>query len=394
MTGKICETVEVRTRDEQYISIQPIQVGGKLTVDAMKALISYGDGYSVCDLCRKPFRLDKIEKPNIRQFHEDLAEFVNMDKARVVPGARRGFQAVVSTFVERGDPVMLTELGHYTEYLAIENAGGIPREIPASGDKVITAEAAAGKIEEVKKETGKLPKLIMVDHFDYSLANEHDVKGIGKIAKEYDIPFMYNGAYTVGIMPVDGKKIGADFVVGSGHKSMASPAPVGVLAGNGELVEKVFRKTNIEGDISKRRFGVKEVEMMGCTVMGAPIIGMMASFPHVKERVKNWDKEVEHSRYFIEQFMRISGNKVISEMPRKHTLSKVNTSETFDKVAKTHKKRGFFFSHELKEKRIVGIFEGATRSFKLNVYGLSDENIKYLADAFIDIASKYKLPIN
>jgi len=63
-----------------------------------------------------------------------------------------------------------------------------------------------------------------------SNANEHDVKGIAKVAHQHDIPFLYNGAYTVGVMPVDGKEIGRDFVVGSGHKSMASPAPSGVLA--------------------------------------------------------------------------------------------------------------------------------------------------------------------
>ena len=34
------------------------------------------------------------------------------------------------------------------------------------------------------------------------------------MAKDYGIPFLYNGAYTVGVMPVDGGKTGADFIVG------------------------------------------------------------------------------------------------------------------------------------------------------------------------------------
>lgn len=42
----------------------------------------------------------------------------------------------------------------------------------------------AEKIEAVRKELGKLPKLIMIDHFDYQFANEHDVCGIGRVAKE------------------------------------------------------------------------------------------------------------------------------------------------------------------------------------------------------------------
>ncbi len=116
----------------------------------MKAVIAYGDGYSVCDNCRKPNRLDYISNPPIAQFHKDVAEWLNMDAVRTVPGARRGFQAVAQTYVEKGDPVLLTSLSHYTEFLAVEEAGGIAREIPADEGKRITADATATKIEEVR----------------------------------------------------------------------------------------------------------------------------------------------------------------------------------------------------------------------------------------------------
>ncbi|MBP2134174.1 hypothetical protein J2128_002140 [Methanomicrobium sp. W14] len=86
---KIGDSLPVRDREEAYINIQPIQAAGRLTADARKAIISYGDGYSACDQCRKPFRLDKIEKPCIAGFHRDLASFLNMDEARVVPGATK-----------------------------------------------------------------------------------------------------------------------------------------------------------------------------------------------------------------------------------------------------------------------------------------------------------------
>ena len=93
---KIAGSLGIRNREEEIINIQPIQAAGRLTPEARKALIAYGDGYSTCDACRKPFRLDKITKPPIAAFHEDLARFLNMDVARVVSGARRGFQAVPS----------------------------------------------------------------------------------------------------------------------------------------------------------------------------------------------------------------------------------------------------------------------------------------------------------
>ena len=196
---KIAGTLDIRSREEQYINIQPIQAAGRLTTEARKAIISYGDGYSTCDACRKPFRLDKISKPGIAEFHEELAKWLNMDQARVVPGARRGFQAVAGTLVGKGDSVIVSALAHYTEFLAVENAGGVVREVPLNAKNIVTAEATAQKIEEVKAETGKLPVLVMIDHFDYQFANEHEIAGIGKVAHQYDIPFLYNGAYTVGV---------------------------------------------------------------------------------------------------------------------------------------------------------------------------------------------------
>ena len=392
--GRIAGTIEVRTREEENINIQPIQAAGRLTLAARQAIIAYGDGYSTCDACRKPFRLDKISKPPIADFHTQLAQFVNMDQARVVPGARRGFQAVAQTVVEKGDSVIVSAFAHYTEFLAVEGAGGVVKEVPLNKDNIITADATAEKIEQVKQETGKLPTLVMIDHYDYQLANEHDVKGIAKVAHSYDIPFLYNGAYTVGVMPVDGKAVGADFVVGSGHKSMASPAPSGVLATTSEWADKVFRTTPMVGDVTKRKFGIKEVEMVGCTLMGSNLIAMMASFPEVKERTLHWDDELKKINFFADRLLAIDGSKILSEYPRKHALTKVDTTGSFDRIAETHKRRGFFLSDELSSKGIVGEFAGATRTWKLSTYGLSWEKVRYLADTFTEIAERYELPVS
>ncbi|MBU7013607.1 MAG: O-phospho-L-seryl-tRNA:Cys-tRNA synthase [Theionarchaea archaeon] len=388
----IVNSLEPRIREEAYINIQPIQAGGRLTPEARKALISYADGYSVCDQCLSPFRLDKIRKPPLDQFHQELAKFLGMDEARVVPGARRGFQVVVNSLVERGDVVILSSLAHYTEFLAIEQAGGVAREVP-SENNVVTGEGYRQTIEEVKKETGSLPVLLMVDHFDYMYGNEHDIRGIGEVASEYGIPVLLNGAYSVGILPVNAKELGVDFVVGSGHKSMASAAPSGVVATTEEWAERVFRTTGISGDVTGRTFGIKEVEMLGCTLMGVTVMTMMASFPHVKDRVLAWDEEVKKSNYFVNQFERVSGSKVLSETPRAHTLSRVDTSGSFDRVAKTHKRRGYFFSDELKKRGIVGPFAGATRTWKLNVYGLTWDQIKWVSNAFLEIAQQYNLDV-
>jgi Sep-tRNA:Cys-tRNA synthetase len=310
-----------------------------------------------------------------------------------VPGARRGFQAVAHTYVNKGDPVLLTSLSHYTEFLAVEGSGGIPREIPADTNHIVTPDAAAEKIEEIKREFGRPPVLAFIDHVDYQYGNMHDVKAIAKAARQYDVPVLYNGAYTVGILPVNGKDLGVDFVIGSGHKSMAAPAPSGILATTAERENEVFRTTAIEGDVTKRKFGIKEPEMMGCTLMGVTLMGMMASFPHVKERVKHFDFELENTRIILEGLLAVEGTKVVSEYPRKHTLTRVNTIESFDKVAETHKKRGFYFSSALEEKGVSGVIPGATKVWKFNTFGMTRKQAEYLATVFVDIAKENGLPV-
>jgi Sep-tRNA:Cys-tRNA synthetase len=384
--------IEARQVNELYINIDPIQAGGKLTPDAMKAVIAYGDGYSVCDNCRKPNRLDYISKPPIAEFHRELAAWLNMDAVRTVPGARRGFQAVAHTYVGKGDPVLLSSLSHYTEFLAVEETGGIAREIPVGPDHIVTADSTAAKIEEVLREFGKTPVLAFIDHVDYQYGNMHDVKAIAKAAHQYDVPVLYNGAYTVGILPVDGKSLGVDFVVGSGHKSMAAPAPSGILAATKERETEVFRTTAIEGDVTKRKFGIKEPEMMGCTLMGATLVGMMASFPQVKERVKHFDRELENNRIVLESLLSITGTRILSEYPRRHTLTRVDTTGSFDKVAENHKKRGFYLSSSLEERGITGIIPGATKIWKFNTYGTTKKQAQHLATAFIEIANENGIP--
>lgn len=391
---KCCDNIDARMVDETSINLDPIQVGGRLTPEAMKAMIAWGDGYSVCDNCRKPFRLDYIEKPPLKDFHVDVAEWLGMAQARTIPGARRGFQQVAGTYVEKGDPVLIGALAHYTSYLSVELQKGIVREIPKTADNHITAEDTANRIEDVVREFGIAPKLLFIDHVDYQFGNMHDVKGIAKVAHQYDIPVLCNGVYTVGIMPVNGKELGVDFIVGSGHKSMAAPAPSGILAATEERADEVFRTTQMEGDITGRKFGIKEVGILGCSLMGAPIVGLLASFPAVKARVEHFDEELANSKIVVEALRSIDGTKILSEYPRKHTLTRVDTTGSFDQVAQTHKKRGFFLSSALSKKGITGIIPGATKVWKINTYGMTRKQAEYVADAYLEIAETNGLTIN
>ena len=382
-------------KEERYINLHPIQRGGVLTSEARKALLEFGDGYSTCDWCPpKQARLDAIERPPIAQFMQDLAEFLNMDVARVVTRCREAKFIAFTTLGEPGDYVVVDGLAHYSTYIAAELARLKIKEVPHGGhpEFKLDLDAYATKIEEVKQETGKLPAVVLLTHVDYLYGNLNDAAVVGKICKKYGVPFLLNAAYTAGVMPIDGKKLGADIIVSSGHKSWAASAPTGILAMKEELVDKVLARSKVVGDWSKRKFGLKEYALLGCTVMGGPLISLMASFPHVVERVERWPQEVEQARYLVEQLERIEGTRQLGVKPKQHTLTHME-SEGFYKASQVHKRRGFFLYDELKRRGIVGIQPGLTKHFKLNTYGLTTEKVERVAKAFLEIAREQNLAI-
>ncbi len=383
-------------KEERYINLHPIQRGGVLTSEARKALLEFGDGYSTCDWCPpKQARLDAIERPPIAQFMQDLAEFLNMYVARVVTRCREAKFIAFTTLGEPGDYVVVDGLAHYSTYIAAELARLKIKEVPHGGhpEFKLDLDAYATKIEEVKQETGKLPAVVLLTHVDYLYGNLNDAAVVGKICKKYGVPFLLNAAYTAGVMPIDGKKLGADIIVSSGHKSWAASAPTGILAMKEELVDKVLARSKVVGDWSKRKFGLKEYALLGCTVMGGPLISLMASFPHVVERVERWPQEVEQARYLVEQLERIEGTRQLGVKPKQHTLIHME-SEGLYKASQVHKRRGFFLYDELKRRGIVGIQPGLTKHFKLNPYGLPREKVEQVAKAFLDIAREQGLAVS
>jgi Sep-tRNA:Cys-tRNA synthetase len=95
----------------------------------------------------------------------------------------------------------------------------------------------------------------------------------------------------------------------------------------------------------------------------------------------------------MEALLSVDGTKILSEYPRKHTLTRVDTTGSFDKVAETHKKTGFFFSSALNDRGIFGLIPGATRVWKFNTYGMTAKQARYLADAFVAVAQENGLPV-
>lgn len=383
------------TRD--FINIDPLQTAGLLTDAAKEALIEWGDGYSVCDYCGGS--LDLVKKPPIQKFvHKALPEFLGADEARVMNGARESKFAVMHSLAteaaessddkingrkSKNNYVIMDAWAHYSSKVAAECAGldVLPTKKP---ETEIMPEDFLEAIETGIEKYGKKPLLILLSYPDGNYGNLTDVKKIAAISHEFDIPVLLNGAYSVGRMPINAKELGVDYIVGSGHKSMAACGPVGVLGVCGEeAAARLFRKSTHNK--------VKEVALLGCTSRGAPIMTLMASFPEVVSRTQpeNWEKEVEIARHFIKRLEDTGKFNLFGQNPHNHDLMFFEASGFFN-ISERAKRGRYFLYDELKDQKIHGIKPGLTKNFKMSTFGLGKEKVDFIADSFIDILKKYE----
>ena len=356
------------------INIMPLQTGGILTDAAREALIEFGDGYSVCDFCLGS--LCDITNPPIREFvHELLPQFLGCDVATITYGARDGIFMVMHSLAKPDDSIIVDGNRHYTTIVAAERVGLNVIEVPHSGYPEFRIDVN-DYIPLMEKHN---PKLILLTYPDGNYGNLPDATKLGKIAQEYGIPYILNGAYAVGRMPVKLSDVGADFIIGSGHKSMASAGPCGVLGMKKRWEEIILRKSEL--------FDNKEVEPLGCTLRGVPLITLMASFPQVKERVNHWDEQVLKAQWFSIELEKL-GFKQLGGKPHRHDLLHFEAPMLYD-ISKRVRERGYFLYKELKGRGIWGLQPGLTKAFKLSTFAADKEQLVFVIDSFKAILSKY-----
>ncbi len=390
---------QIRNPYKEAILVNPIMTGGRVPQETQKRLFEEGwtkIGYSVCFDCLKG-RSGLVSKPPIGRFLDDVAKFFGGDRAEHTFGCRGAQFAVmkaIGDFAESSENpnriVLADPLCHYTTAITAEAAGLRLAEATHGGHPEFEVEAQSyrRKIEEIRRETGGLPGLIVVTQVEPYHGNLNPAEEVGEIAEEYDIPYMVNAAYTAGVMPVDMRKLHADFLTVSAHKSMASLGPLGFLVTTDEWTERAFGTSKIVTERSGRTWGTKIPNIFGCSIGGVPLISAMYSFPHVVERVETWDEELEKSRWFIQEMERLDGVRLVGERPHRHHLLHFETP-VFWEISRGHRRRGFFLADEMIKMGIVGLQRGLTKTIKLSLYGLGWDQVRLVRDAFYGIAEKY-----
>jgi Sep-tRNA:Cys-tRNA synthetase len=368
------EEIKLKRTHKGLINIMPLQTGGLLTDAAKQAMVEFADGYSVCDFCQGD--LCEITNPPIRDFTVNaLPKFLGCDIATITYGARDAKFTVMHSITEPGDTIVVDGNRHYSTVVAAERAGLKVIEVPNSGppDFRIDVEKYIPLIKDNK------PKAILLTYPDGNYGNLPDAKRLGEIAREYNTPYILNGAYSVGRLPVSMNDLGADFIIGSGHKSMASAGPSGVLGMNAKWEDTILRKSTA--------YPKKQVELLGCTLRGMAVVTLIASFPHVKERVNYWEEQVQKAQWFSGELEKL-GFQQIGEKPHRHDLMHFESLPLYD-ISKRTRERGYFLYKEMKDRKIWGFQPGMTKHFKISTFAASRDELALVIDSFKEIMNKY-----
>ena len=194
---------------------------------------------------------------------ETVRKFINARSTTEVVftrGTTESLNLVASSFVEgcmkEGDEVIVSTMEHHSNIvpwqLQEQRKGIVLKVIPMTDEGELL-------LEEYEKLFTERTKLVSVTQVSNVLGTINPVKEMIRIAHEYGVPVVVDGAQSVPHFAVDVQDLDCDFLAFSGHK-VYGPTGVGVLygkeewldrlppyQGGGEMIERVsFTKTTFE----------------------------------------------------------------------------------------------------------------------------------------------------
>jgi cysteine desulfurase / selenocysteine lyase len=133
-----------------------------------------------------------------------------------------------------GDEILSTVMEHHANIVPWQFA----REEGINVNFVDITDDGRLDVEDLKKKLTNKTKLVSCVHASNVVGTINDIKEIGKISHDNKSLFMVDAAQSVPHMPVDFRKINADFLIFSGHKMMA-PMGTGALIAKKDILEKM-----------------------------------------------------------------------------------------------------------------------------------------------------------
>lgn len=255
-------------------------------IDAISGF--YRNGYA--NIHRGVYRLSYEATELFEATREKVREFLNARYPEEILFTRNTTEslnliayAYAMNTLQEGEEIVVSEMEHHSNLvpwmIVAKKKNAKLKHIPLTDDYRLDYE----KLPEVI--TGKT-RIVSIGHVSNALGTIHDVKLIGKYAKQAGAIFIVDGAQGAGHMPVDVQDIGCDFYAFSAHK-MLGPSGVGVLYGRREILQDMEPFMGGGGMIlSVWKDGFEPADLPNKFEAGTPDIAGVVAFSEAIEYVK------------------------------------------------------------------------------------------------------------
>ncbi len=295
----------------------------------IEAIDFYYKSYNA-NVHRSIHQLGEEATAKFEEAHKKAADFVNAGSYRNIVFTKNTTESLnllaysLTAGLKKGDEIVLSQMEHHSNLVPWQQLAK-QRGLKL---KIIKIDKRGNLDEEsIKKEITKKSRIVSLTHVSNVLGTINPIGRIAKIAHDSGTLMVVDGAQAAPHMPVDVKKLDADFYAFSGHK-MLGPTGIGVLYGKKELMEemqpflyggKMIREVRFD----KTTFNDLPWKFEAGTPNIAEGIGLGAAIDYLNEigmeRICERDKELVD--YAIEKLKKIRGITIYGPRERGAVLS-------------------------------------------------------------------------
>ncbi|MCS5423231.1 MULTISPECIES: aminotransferase class V-fold PLP-dependent enzyme [Psychrilyobacter] len=261
---------------------------------------AYETAYSVAD--------------TVFETRELICELFNFDQPENVVFTKNiteSLNLLIKGLLKEGDHVVVSSMEH----------NAVMRPLNSLNVKVSKTECNKYgdlDIEDFKSKLKKNTRAVIMTHASNVCGTILNLEEVGRICQEKNIFFIVDTAQTAGFLDIDYKKLKADAIAFTGHKSLLGPQGIGGFIINDRLVEII--PSLIDGGTGS----LSEEERQPCYMpdkyeAGTPnipgIFGLNASIKYLKntglENIRQ--KEYELLKLFLDEIKEINGIAVVGK---------------------------------------------------------------------------------
>ena len=262
--------------------------------------------------------------------HGKVADFINADSYENIVFTKNTTESLnllaysLTAKLKKGDEIVISQMEHHSNFVPWQQLAK-QRDLKLKFIKI----DEEGKLDKnsIRENITKKTKIVSITHVSNVLGTINPIQELAKIAHEKGAIFVTDGAQSVPHMPVDVKKLDADFYAFSGHK-MLGPTGIGVLYGKKELLEEM--QPFLYGGEMINEVGFEETtfnqlpwKFEAGTMNIAEAVGLSAAIDYLKkigmENISGYDKKLVD--YAMEKLKKIEWIKTYGPKERAAVIS-------------------------------------------------------------------------